>query len=145
MRASVCAPRPVVRVYPKETVVAEKLQAMVLLGMLNSRMKDLYDLAHLARRSAFDGPLLVEAVRATFARRETPLTTERPVALTQRFASDTGKRAQWTAFVRRGRLGETATLSEVVSELRAFLEPVLDAAASDEPFAQRWAPGGPWQ
>ncbi|MEM8600600.1 MAG: nucleotidyl transferase AbiEii/AbiGii toxin family protein, partial [Bacteroidota bacterium] len=103
-------PPPVVRVYPKETVVAEKLQAMVLLGMLNSRMKDFYDLAHLARHPAFEGHLLVEAVRTTFDRRGTPLPAGIPVGLTEQFVEDGGKRAQWAAFVGRSRLGETASL-----------------------------------
>lgn len=138
-------PPPVVRVYPKETVVAEKLQAMVLLGMLNSRMKDFYDLAHLARHPAFEGHLLVEAVRTTFDRRGTPLPAGIPVGLTEQFVEDGGKRAQWAAFVGRSRLGETASLSEVVAELRAFLVPVLSAAQKTRPLDQQWKPGGPWR
>ena len=136
---------PVLRVYPKETVVAEKLQAMVSLGILNSRMKDFYDLWHLAQRDAFDGAMLTEAVRATFARRQTPVPDAAPLALTDGFALDVDKQTQWRAFVRRGRLNQEATLSEVIEVLQAFLLPVLQAARANSPLDERWEPGGPWR
>ena len=139
------APPPVLRAYPKETVIAEKLQALVALGMLNSRMKDFYDLWRLAQHDTFDGSLLVEAVRATFDRRGTPLPEPVPVGLTEEFATDAGKQTQWKAFTRRGRLEEEATLEEVITMLHAFLVPVLDAARMASAFERRWKPGGPWQ
>ena len=138
------APPPILRAYPKETVVAEKLQAMVALGILNSRMKDFYDLWHLARHDAFDGPTLTEAVRATFARRTTSLPDDVPFALTDEFAADAGKQAQWQAFVRRGRLSEEAALAEVIVALRDFLLPVLKAARSDATLDMSWERGGSW-
>ena len=138
------APPPVLRPYPRETVVAEKLQAMVALGILNSRMKDFYDVWRLAQHDAFDGPTLAEAVRATFDRRGTALPEAVPLALTDAFANDAGKQTQWRAFVRRGRLSEDAPLAEVVVTLRAFLVPVLDAARENARLEARWTPGGPW-
>ena len=138
------APPPVLRAYPRETVVAEKLQAMVVLGILNSRMKDFYDIWHLSRRDPFSGSTLAAAVRATFDRRETPLPDAVPFALTDEFAADAGKQAQWRAFVHRGRLGEDASLEEVVRGLRRFLLPVLEAARDGEAYDGRWVPGGPW-
>ena len=138
------APPPVLRVYPKATVVAEKLQAMVALGILNSRMKDFYDVWHLAQHDAFDGPTLAQAVRATFERRGTPIPDAAPLALTSEFATDTGKRTLWRAFVRRGRLSDEAELAEVVDVLRAFLLPVLDAARGEAALDARWQSGGPW-
>ena len=138
------APPPVLRAYPRETVVAEKLQAMVALGILNSRMKDFYDIWHLACHDAFDGPMLTEAVRATFERRGTSLPNVAPLALTDEFAADMGKQTQWRAFVRRGRLSDEAPLAEVVNVLRAFLLPVLDAAQGESGLDARWQPGGPW-
>lgn len=137
-------PPPVLRAYPKETVVAEKLQAMVVLGILNSRMKDFYDLWHLARHDAFDGATLAEAVRATFERRGTPVPSAAPLALTDGFAGDRGKQTQWRAFVRRGRLSEDVTLTEVVAVLHSFLLPVLGAARDGARLDERWEPGGPW-
>ncbi len=71
---------PVLRVYPVYTVISEKYHAMVMLGQANSRMKDFYDLAVIARRTALDGKTLSEAIAATFARRGTPLPAERPLA-----------------------------------------------------------------
>ncbi len=144
------APPPMLRAYPKETVIAEKLQALVVLGMLNSRMKDFYDLWRLARHDAFDGHVLTEAVQATFARRDTSLPKDVPVGLAEEFATDAGKQAQWRAFVRRGRLAEEAELEEVIASLRAFLLPVLEAARvapthTASALEQRWEPGGPWK
>lgn len=97
-------PSPVLRAYPRETVVAEKLHAMVTLGMLNSRMKDFYDLWILAGRFPFDGGSLVAAIRATFARRSTELSQKAPIAITAVFAEDPNKRRQWQAFLNRNRL-----------------------------------------
>ena len=139
------SPPPVLWVYPKETVVAEKLQAMVSLGILNSRMKDFYDLWHLAQRDAFEGPALTEAVRATFDRRETPIPDAAPLALSDGFALDAVKQTQWRAFVRRGRVNDEAALSEVIKSLRGFLLPVLQAARANSPLDERWEPGGPWR
>ena len=92
-------PRPRLRAYPPETVVAEKFQAMVALGMLNSRMKDFFDLWAISEAFDFDGALLARAITNTFERRGTPLPSETPVALTAEFAE--AKQAQWAAFLRR--------------------------------------------
>ena len=85
-------PAPRLRAYPRETVVAEKLEAMVQLGMANSRMKDFYDVAVLAREFDFDGDLLARAIRATFERRGTVLPTTTPVALTEAWWSTACRR-----------------------------------------------------
>jgi hypothetical protein len=138
-------PAPRLRAYPKETVVAEKLQAMVQLGMANSRMKDFFDLRILARQFAFTGPVLRDAIAATFTRRATALPDEAPVALTEAFAADTAKPKQWAAFINRSGLGqEAATLGVVVTELACFLLPPMTAAALRDDFHRSWPPGGPW-
>ena len=95
---------PELRAYPRETVVAEKLEAIVKLGLLNTRLKDYYDLRHLSRNFEFDGGLLVRAITATFERRKTALPVETPVGLTTAFSQDGAKQTQWSAF--RRRLGE---------------------------------------
>lgn len=138
-------PAPVLSAYAKETVVAEKLQAMVALGIINSRMKDFYDVWVLARDNAFDGPLLSEAIRRTFERRGSPLPTSPPVALTSEFSGDPAKTTQWRAFLRRGRLvaGEPR-LDEVIDLLAGFLLPVLGLGEADIKADRRWLPGGPW-
>lgn len=122
-------PAPRLRAYPPATVVAEKLEAIVSLGMTNSRMKDYFDLCTLAREGALDAGLLGEAIAATFARRETPLPSGVPLGLSDEFARDAIKQAQWKAFLAKNRL-DAATLGDVVAELRRFVEEPLRWAAT---------------
>lgn len=137
-------PAPVIRTYRRETVIAEKTQAMVQHGYDNSRMKDLYDVAALAHRFAFDGEPLVAAIRATFGSRGGALPTPLPAALRDGFVLDPVKLTQWRAFVAKTRV-EPLELGEVVAALRRFLaEPYL-AAARSEPFTMHWPTGGPWR
>lgn len=137
-------PPPRLRAYPRETVVAEKLEAMVQLGLANSRMKDFYDIVVLARMFEFDGDLLVRAIRATFERRRTPLPTTLPAALTPAFSGDEGKNIQWTAFVRKSAARDVGDLAAAVAAIAAFLEKPLAAAAGGTSFAAHWPPGGLW-
>ena len=108
-------------------MVAEKLEAIVTFGMANSRMKDYFDLRALAKEGAVDPGTLAQAIAATFARRGTPLPTELPLGLSDEFAGDRTKLAQWGAFLRRNRL-EAPTLAAVVREVREFVEAPLEAA-----------------
>jgi hypothetical protein len=136
---------PRLRAYPRETVVAEKLEAMVKLGLTNSRMKDFYDLAILARTFPFTGPILRDAIAATFTRRGTEIPATTPVALTETFAGDETKQKQWQAFLKRSGLAEKAgDLSRIIVELAAFLGPPLAAAAQRVEFTLSWKAGGPW-
>jgi predicted nucleotidyltransferase component of viral defense system len=137
-------PAPNLRAYPRETVVAEKLEAMVKLGQANSRMKDFYDLAVLSQTFAFEGELLVRAIAATFARRGTPLPTGLPVALTPEFTDDRMKTTQWGAFLRKSGAPNPGELRDVAATIARFVEGPLAAAATESTFAKRWAPGGPW-
>lgn len=137
-------PAPRILAYPKEAVVAEKTQAMVELGLLNSRLKDYFDLGHLARTQAFDGTTLQEAMKATFDRRATPIPQERIQALSSEFVEDKTKQAQWIAFRRRASL-DPQELSDVVATLRELVEPVLVAIRRQHTFEQQWPPRGPWR
>ena len=136
-------PAPRILVYPRETVVAEKLQAMVAMGFPNSRMKDFYDIWILAERFDFDGLILSRAIKATFRRRQTPLPQTTPVALTPEFGGDAGKEAQWTGFLYRAEL-EGPGLPEVVSDLRSFLWAPMEALVLVQPFKQVWRHGDRW-
>ncbi len=137
---------PKLRAYPKETVVAEKLEAMVKLGLANSRMKDFYDLLVMSHTFTFEGEMLRDAIAATFKRRGTAVPTAAPVALTEDFAKDDAKRRQWKAFRTRGGIGErVGDLDEVVTDLARYLLPPLTAAAAGQPFASVWEPGGSWR
>ena len=113
-------PAPRLRVYPRETVFAEKLEAIATLGIANSRMKDYFDLLALLREGAMDNPMLTEAIRATFQRRATALPDGVPFGLTDAFATDAQEQAQWNAFLRRNRL-DAPQLTPVVVELRQFV------------------------
>jgi predicted nucleotidyltransferase component of viral defense system len=137
-------PAPNVLAYPTETIVAEKVEAMVELGRSNSRMKDFTDLAMAARRIAFDGDALVAAIRATFRRRHTPVPDGEIVALTEEFTGDERAQANWRAFSGRNQLRGFESLERVVAELRPFLLPVIAHARTDGWFGARWNPGGPW-
>jgi len=138
-------PAPRLHAYPRETVVAEKLEAMVQLGMANSRMKDFFDVAVLARIFDFDGELLTRAIRATFERRKTPLPTMTPVALTATFSEDPTKKTQWRGFLRKSGAPDVATLAETIDVVRGFVEAPLDAAANGSPAPTLWRAGGLWE
>ena len=120
-------PAPRLKVYPRATVVAEKLEAIASLGMANSRMKDYFDLHALALEGAIDRDLLGEAIAATFARRQTPLPDDLPTGLTAEFASDDAKRMQWRAFLGKNRLAGP-TLDEVVTGIGNFVRDPLSLA-----------------
>ena len=137
-------PAPELSGYPRETVVAEKFQAMVYLRTLNSRMKDFYDVWLLASQYAFDGALLAKAIAATFANRDTAIDVA-PIAFTPDFTEQASTLVQWTAF--RNKLPNTecpAKLSEVVTFLAEFLLPITRVCSNGESFNQHWVPGGPW-
>jgi len=138
-------PGPIIRAYSRETVVAEKLHAMVDLGMVNTRMKDFFDLWFLCREFEFDRSQLVAAIQSTFERRQTPVPAGLPLALTDTFALDPTKGLQWSAFLSRSRVVDTALmLPEVVNVVASFLAPVLEARAGKPANRGSWKPGGPW-
>jgi len=136
-------PVPILRGYPPESVVAEKLQALVFLGSINSRMKDFYDLWMMAEHFEFDGEQLQKAIINTFKRRNSTLPKETPAGLGESFASD--NQTQWKAFLLRMRIDKMSeTFTDVIRLLRGFLMPILQASAIEKIFEGEWKPGGPW-
>lgn len=139
-------PAPRLAMYARETSIAEKFEAMVMLGLGNSRMKDFYDIWVLSRQFEFEGAVLSSAIAATFRRRKTALPTGTPTALTATFSGDTVKRRQWEAFVRRSRLKvPVESLDQVVEEIREFLEMPMLAVRRGEALKANWRKGGPWK
>jgi len=134
-------PAPKLRVYPRYTVVAEKLEAMITLGVANSRMKDYFDLWVLAKHSDFDGEVLRQAIGATLSRRGTDIPMDVPFGLTDAFATDPQKQMQWQGFLKKNRL-EALTLDQVVFDLRQFLMLPLNALASGIDFGRLWSREG---
>jgi predicted nucleotidyltransferase component of viral defense system len=125
--------------YSKETVIAEKFEAMVLLGISNTRMKDFYDLWYLSQNFTFQGSVVSQAIVATFNRRRTPIPTSIPLALTNEFADDETKQRQWLAFVRKGKLtSERLVLPETISLLQNFLMPPTTAIVEQVEFNLFW-------
>ena len=119
------------RSYPPEVTIAEKFEAMVKLGLANSRMKDYYDVWYLATHRQFERERLRQAVRATFARRGTPVPTQTPGGLSDAFASDAARESAWRAFLNRSAVpeGKRPTLATAVRVIRPFLMEIADSAA----------------
>jgi hypothetical protein len=125
------APAPRLLAYPLETVVAEKFEALVTRGIANSRLKDFYDLYLIAQTFPLETVHLAEAVRRTFERRGTVLPTTPPVGLTEAFARAWAP--QWRTFLTRERMAAVPEhLDAVIAELRAFLMPLAERAASEQ-------------
>jgi predicted nucleotidyltransferase component of viral defense system len=137
-------PAPRLRAYSRESAVAEKFEAMVKLDVLNSRMKDFYDVWLLACQFDFDGPTLAEAIAKTFSRRGTAIPTD-AAALLRKVAAYAGKQAQWRGFIRRNRLQDVlGDFSAVVGAIGIFLTPVSGALVANRRFKGIWRAPGPW-
>jgi len=135
-------PAPRLLCYSRESVIAEKFEAMVKLGVLNSRMKDFYDIWLLSRQFDFDGAKLAEAIRLTFERRGTPLPTEIE-AFTEPFID--AKQIQWTTFWKRLQQYQVpVSFREVTTALDGFLAPVIAAISSGKACPTNWMASGPW-
>lgn len=138
-------PAPRLLAYPRETVVAEKFQSMVDLGIANSRMKDFFDLWFLTGHFEFDGPRLSRAIQKTFERRKTTLPRLSPLCLTAEFAGDRTKQSQWNGFLKRaGLTTEGFTFAQVLAKLEVFLMPPTLAVVRRDDFKSHWPAGGPW-
>jgi len=128
--------RPHLVVYSRESAIAEKFEALVSLNLLTSRMKDIYDILHLAERETFSLATLRQALMATFSRR-LALIEDRRLVFSPEFAANKDKSAQWNAFLRRSRLELSHTIAEAMARLEAFMEPVCAAAEGD---SATWSP-----
>ncbi len=138
-------PAPRLHVYPVETVIAEKLEAMVTLGIANSRMKDFYDLVIISERITVDGKTLVQAIRNTFERRGTKIPFTMPIAFSAEFSTDRQKQAQWKAFVYKNELDAPRKLEDVIVRLECFLKRPLVSARKDGNFTGIWVPEKEWK
>lgn len=138
-------PAPRLRGYSRESTVAEKFEAMVKLGVLNSRVKDFFDIWLLSRQFNFDGGTMAKALTGTFATRGTTIPAE-PVALTGDFANDAARQAQWRAFIRKSRLENAPpNFAEIVEAVAVFLGPITRVLAAGASFQESWKAPGPWR
>ena len=121
-------PAPILQTYPVYTVIAEKLHAIALLGMANSRLKDYLDISMLLERETLDTEILASAIAATFKRRGLAVPTELPIGLSDEFANDASRQALWRAFLKKNQLAVTPLLTIVIT-LRERLTIALKLAA----------------
>jgi len=136
-------PAPKLLSYSKETTIAEKLEAMVKLGELNSRMKDFYDIWLLSRQFPFDGIDLQKAITGTFSQRGTEVPSEIK-AFTESFIKV--KDTQWKAF--RNNINSDAipdTFEEVISQIRSFIHPIIVSTANEADYNKCWLPESGWR
>lgn len=138
-------PAPRLRGYSRESVIAEKLESMARFGVLNSRMKDFFDIWLLSRQYDFVGKTLGKAIQKTFTNRGA-FASPKLLGLLSSFSKDAGKTAQWHAFCRKNRLDcAPLDLIEVVESIASFVSPLLSAIEEDRSFEGTWSAPGPWK
>lgn len=136
-------PPPMLRIYSPESVVAEKAQAMVHLGSLNSRMKDFYDIWRMSRQFDFEGTTLVEAVKSTFDNRGTSMIAFDELAADLLRTESFEK--QWMAFLSKAQLDGPATFANLLTTIGEFLTPVFASVKEQRSLSDAWSAPGPWR
>lgn len=138
-------PAPELKGYTMESTIAEKFQAMVKLGVLNSRMKDFYDIWMLSRTFDFKGEVLAEAVEKTFMNRNTLISLNAAI-FDPSFGKDGDKNVQWQSFIRKTKLiNAPESFEEVIAVVKLFLEPLAAAFSERHSFNRFWIAPGPWR
>jgi hypothetical protein len=128
-----------------ESSIAEKFQAMVKRGILNSRMKDFYDIWLLSHKFDFKGTILAEAIEKTFKNRSTPIASNLSV-FEASFQRDEDKQIQWVGFIRKTKIiGAPDSFDEAARAIKLFLEPVISTLADEHTFTGKWKASGPWR
>lgn len=138
-------PAPKLKLYPKETVVAEKLNAMVKLGIGNSRMKDFWDVSYLIEKFEFDGRILQKAITATFKNRQTDFPPKLPLALTDEFATNPAIILRWNGFIKRNKISKNTDFGKIIENLRSFYEPIIEANQANDKFSKSWTNEQDWR
>jgi predicted nucleotidyltransferase component of viral defense system len=129
--------KPIIQVYSKESVIAEKFEAMLHLAEANSRMKDFYDIYSLCTNYDFDGRILYEAITQTLIRRATPL-SKNPTVFTDEFGQNKDKHTQWNAFCRRTNVAKGIEFNEILRVIWVFIAPIFEAAIKEQEFFGNW-------
>lgn len=139
-------PKPRLKGYPIESVVSEKFEAMVKLGLLNSRMKDFYDLWLMMRKFDFDGSRLAGALKRTFGHRKTPFPQSRPLFAEEIYDENSDRQTLWKAFLKKGDIGHAPKKLRIIAEeIEKFLVKPMDAARRRQEFEKEWKEPGPWK
>jgi hypothetical protein len=139
-------PKPHLKGYPAESVISEKFEAMIKLGLLNSRMKDFYDIWLILRQFDFDGIKLAEALKKTFRRRKTLLPEDRPLFAEEIYDEKSDRQILWKAFLKKSNIKHTPEkLSVVAKEIEKFIIKPLGAIKKARDFHEAWEAPGPWK
>ena len=136
-------PAPVLRGYPIETAIAEKTEAMIKLGRVNSRMKDFYDVWLLSQHFSFDAEVLYSAIRGTLEKRKTEVMDFD--SLRAEILENQNIEKQWSAFLRKSQLEAPGSFAETLAQIGGFLTPILFALKHGNHIDLRWAQSGPWR
>jgi len=140
------SPRPQLKGYPAESVISEKFEAMIKLGLLNSRMKDFYDIWLMIRQFKFNGLNLVEALKRTFGHRKTDLPAGEPLFAEEIYDEKSDRQTLWKAFLRKGNIKHAPeTLAITAKGIEDFLIEPLDAIHKRKEFVSEWKAAGPWE
>lgn len=131
-------PAPIMLSYAPETSIAEKFQSMIKMGIMNSRMKDYYDIWFLSKNFEFEGNKLQQAIKETFKKRRTDIPKEISLALSEEFIQDKNKQKQWNGFKNRIGLFNDLTLQNTVNDIKTFLMPVIEALIIGKNINKKW-------
>jgi hypothetical protein len=139
-------PKPHLKGYPLESVVSEKFEAMVKLGLLNSRMKDFYDIWLMMLQFDFDGLNLTEALKRTFEHRKMELPQKRPLFAEEIYDGQSDRQTLWTAFLRKSDIKHASDkLSATAKAIEGFLIKPLDAIHKGMEFKKIWKASRTWE
>ncbi len=139
-------PKPKIKRYPAESVISEKFEAMVKLGLLNSRMKDFYDIWLMMRQFKFIGQKLVEALKKTFKHRKTPLPEKSPLFAEEIYDEKSDRQTLWKAFLAKGEIQHAPEkLSIVAYDIEAFLIQPIQTIVKREKLNKVWEASGKWK
>ncbi|MFH1309899.1 MAG: nucleotidyl transferase AbiEii/AbiGii toxin family protein [Candidatus Omnitrophota bacterium] len=139
-------PKPHLKAYPAESVISEKFEAMIKLGLLNSRMKDFYDIWLMMRQFNFSGLNLAEALKITFKHRKTGLPTGEPLFAEEIYDEKSDRQTLWKAFLSKGDIERAPDkLAVIAKEIEDFLAEPLNGLAKGNAFNKMWKAPGPWK
>jgi len=138
-------PRPHLKGYTPESVISEKFEAIIKLGLLNSRMKDFYDLWLMMRSFDFDGLILAEALKRTFEHRKTPFPQGESLFVEEIYDEKSDRQSLWKAFLQKGEIKHAPEkLSATAMKIEEFIIKPINSIKTGREFNERWKAPGPW-